>query len=165
MTDTLLTTVRSVLEQRPHRIVEVEPVEGQGLEGASVEGHHILAVDALGTHGDLSIQVHVLDHERQVVVYARRGPDTPSGVRPTMSEFVTRANRLLAVGSFDLDLDDGEVRFRVGVDVSDVELPPAIFAQMLRTVLGTMDAFAAGFDRVLSGDTDVPAILFDLADD
>jgi hypothetical protein len=132
---------------------------------AEIDGEDILIVEGVGERDDLTVYAHAREDDDQLVVYAvwpgRAAPD----VRPAMAEFFTRANWALAVGNFELDLDNGEMRFKVGIDAEGGELRAPLVQQMLRTVIAAMETFATGIDRVLAGETQAERILLDLADD
>lgn len=131
---------------------------------AEIEGEGILLVEGIGERGDLTVYAHAREDDDQLVVYSVRPDHASPDVRFTMAEFFTRSNWALAVGNFELDLDDGEMRFKVGIDAEGDELRPPMVRQMLRTVVAAMETFATGIDRVLAGETQIQQILLDLAD-
>lgn len=130
---------------------------------AQIEDEDIFVVDNVGDAGQLTVYAHVLESLDQIAVYSIRPDRAPEQVRSTMAEFFTRANWRLAVGNFELDLADGEMRFKVGIDAEGGELGAPVVTHMLRTVVAAMDTFAPGIDRVLAGEVDTVAILDDLA--
>jgi hypothetical protein len=148
----LLELVRMVLERGANPVAEID-------------GHSILVVEAVGQRGDLTVYVHAREDDDQLVVYAVHPDRASEDVRATMSEFFTRANWALAVGNFELDLDDGEMRFKVGIDAEGDKLRPSMVAQMLRTAIAALDTFTTGIARVLAGEQDTSQILSDLADE
>lgn len=145
----LLELARSVLERGDHSVAEID-------------GHSILVVEDVGEHGDLTVYVHAREEDQQLVVYSERPDRAVEDVRATVSEFFTRANWVLAVGNFELDLDDGEMRFKVGVDAEGSELGLRMVGQMVRTAIAAMDTFGPGIDRVLAGEQDTGRILISL---
>ena len=67
-----------------------------------------------------------------------------------MAEFLTRANYGLIVGNFELDFDDGEVRYKTSLDVEDAELLPALLAHIVYANVTNMDRYLPGIVAVLA---------------
>lgn len=63
----------------------------------------------------------------------------PEPRRPETALLTTFVNYRLRVGAFTLDLSDGEVSFRIGIDVEGGRLTPTMFRNLLQTNLSTMD--------------------------
>ena len=86
--------------------------------------------------------------------------------RLAMSEFLHRANYGLVLGNFELDLGDGEVRFKVGIDVEGVRLDlprsnpvgPALIKQGFYAVVSLFDKYLPGL-RAVSGGADPHAAI------
>ena len=57
-------------------------------------------------------------------VYLLRGHAhaRPEEMRVPMAEFLTRANYGLRIGNFEMDFEDGEVRYKSSVDFEGIEL-------------------------------------------
>ena len=71
-----------------------------------------------------------------------------------MAEFLTRANHGLYIGNFELDLEDGSVRFKTSLELADVELTAGLFDRLLtvnlRETTRHLRAIAAVADGTLS---------------
>ncbi|MCH9685941.1 MAG: YbjN domain-containing protein [Deltaproteobacteria bacterium] len=72
--------------------------------------------------------------------------------RPAVMEFLTRANYGLQVGNFELDLDDGEVRFKTSIDVERAELTEPLCKNLVELNLAMMGLYYAGLHGVMSGE-------------
>ncbi|MNW10824.1 hypothetical protein D3C71_2081250 [compost metagenome] len=55
--------------------------------------------------------------------------------------FLTEENYDLAVGNFELDTEDGELRFRTSVDAENAQFTKELFARMLTTNVEIMDYY------------------------
>lgn len=90
--------------------------------------------------------------ETQVVaVYVTHPVHLPASCRAALAEAITRINWRLGVGSFDLDVDGGTLRYRTAVDVEGGALVPTMVHNMIGTSLYTMERFHAAFMRVAWG--------------
>ena len=61
-----------------------------------------------------------------------------------MAEFVTRANRGMRIGNFELDFDDGEIRYKTSMDVEGGDLTDKMIDNLLRANLTTTDRYFTG---------------------
>lgn len=72
-----------------------------------------------------------------------------------LQEYVTRANWNFLSGSFDLDVHDGDVRFRYFVDCDGLRmLPMAIIERSIHLPVCIIDRFGAGLCAVTEGIVD-----------
>ena len=91
--------------------------------------------------------------EEQQFIFYSYYPDTiPDERRLAIAEFITRANYGLVLGNFELDMGDGELRFKTSIDVEGTELThelakPIIYANVL-----TMDDYAPGIKAVFDAE-------------
>jgi len=87
--------------------------------GERADEHHLLLSD-IGVGHVVVVTVHV---EATVIVCASIAPQRfDLAARPSVMEFVTRANAGLVEGKFELDLDDGEVRFTTSMYVDEANV-------------------------------------------
>jgi hypothetical protein len=68
-----------------------------------------------------------------------------------VADFLTRANYGLIVGNFEMDLNDGEVRYKTSIDVEGDELTPALLRNLAYTNVKTMDRYLPGLMSVMYG--------------
>jgi hypothetical protein len=76
---------------------------------------------------------------------------TPEKMRD-VAEFITRANRGMRIGNFELDFDDGEVRYKTSLDVEGGELTNKMIDNLLRANLTTIDRYFAGMMELIYGE-------------
>jgi hypothetical protein len=58
----------------------------------------------------------------------------------------------LWLGNFELDFQDGEVRYKTSLDLADVELTTGLLAALLRSNISTVDRYLPGLMSVLWND-------------
>ena len=96
-----------------------------------------------------------VDEERQwFSFYSILPSNVPEEKRPDVAEFVCRANYGLVIGNFEMDFDDGEVRYKTSIDVEGGELTPKMIENLMRANLMTMDRYFPGLMVVVYGDRD-----------
>lgn len=93
-----------------------------------------------------------LEERSQFTFYSVAPFNVPLAQRPAVIEFVTRANYGMFVGNFEMDLSDGEVRYKTSADVADTDMPFALFkSNVVQNVL-TMDRYLAALKTVSEGE-------------
>jgi hypothetical protein len=95
--------------------------------------------------------VQVFPDRRRVVTYAALPEMVPKELRLAMAELLTRANSALAIGNFELHFDDGEVRFRTGLDLGHTELTDELIDPLIQACLVSVGDHARAIRAVLNG--------------
>jgi len=85
-------------------------------------------------------------------VYAAAENPIPTDKRSSISEFITRANYGMYIGAFEMDMDDGEIRFRMGTDLDLVDFNNELIENMLSSAVRTMDKYYPGLMEVSFSD-------------
>lgn len=101
--------------------------------------------------------------DRRFAIYSARVDKVAPGARLAVAELVTRANHGLYLGNFELDLDDGAVRFKTSVELADTALTPALFERVLQTNLDEMARHLPAIDRVAGGTSSVAEAMAQVA--
>ena len=79
--------------------------------------------------------------------------------RLLIAELIARMNYGLNIGNFELDMDDGEIRYKTSVDVEGGELSPRMVETLLSVNLSTADrSFPAIADVLYAGTSPVEAV-------
>lgn len=74
--------------------------------------------------------------------------------RQLVCEFLSRANYGLAIGNFEFDFDDGEVRYKTSIDVEGSGLTFALIKRLVYVNVVTVDQYLPGIRLVI--DDNVP---------
>ncbi len=91
--------------------------------------------------------------------------DEPTGAFGELIEFVLKLNCGLAVGSFDLDLDDGSLRFRIGVLAGDTAPSLSQVRDQIYAAVTTGDRYFPLLREVAAGNLSAEAALDKLGAD
>lgn len=116
-----------------------------------VENRPILRMGFSGQNGNWTCYAQAREEDEQFLFYAICPLTIPENRRSAVSEYLTRANYGMVVGNFEMDLDDGEVRFKSSVDVQDVELSPALVRNAVYPAALMMDKYLPGLIGILGG--------------
>jgi hypothetical protein len=96
-----------------------------------------------------------------IVVYSQLPARVPVAGRAAVAELITRINYGLPVGNFEMDFDDGEVRFRTSLDGEDIELRPTLVRHLLGANVSVTEQCLVAVEAVADGRS-TPAAALDL---
>lgn len=84
---------------------------------------------------------------------------TPEEQRQQVAELIARINYGLNIGNFELDMDDGEIRYKTSIDAEGGELAPRMVETLLSVNISTTDRYFPAFADVLyAGTTPAEAV-------
>jgi hypothetical protein len=130
-----------------------------GLRFSQVAGEprFMLAISGDNAHYVCHLRV---DEERCFVLFYTLCPlVVPEDARTRMAEFVARANYGLPIGNFEIDVRDGEVRFKTSIDVEDARVTEALLRPVVYANTHTMDRYMPGIVDVLYRGGDPAAVV------
>lgn len=137
-TPTLLPVIRTALQRR-------------GLTHVTDEANSRVS---LHLEGDEAVfECHLGANEKtQIVQCLLREPLwVPEEARVSMCEAITRANFGLPFGNFEMDMSDGELRYRTSMDVEGGELVPEMVDNLIGAGAAMCNRYHPAFMRVIYG--------------
>jgi len=81
-----------------------------------IEGKPFLKMGFKGESGSWRCFAQAREEQKQFVFYSVLDVNVPEDKRAAMAEFITRANYNLILGNFEMDFDDGEIRYKTCID-------------------------------------------------
>jgi hypothetical protein len=135
---TLLPIICTALEQRGFKYVVDEPSSRVSLH---FKGDEAVFECYLGAD----------EKTRIVHCYVRDPLWVPEESRLIMCEAIIRANFGLPSGSFEMDMSDGELRFKASIDVEGGELVPTMVDNLLGAGISMCNRYHPAFMRVIYG--------------
>lgn len=104
-----------------------------------------------GDNGNWNIVVQSKEDFEQVFIYSVWSNNVPADKRMAVSEYLTRANYGMPIGCFEMDFQDGELRYRTSLDVEGGELSPVMIKNLLYLNAYTFDKYLPGVNAVVFG--------------
>ena len=129
--------------------------------GLDVEEHPEqgwLATDGFGQHGSWLLVGQAHEDRDQAAVYSVLSERVPEERRAAITELLARINYGLILGNFEIDLSDGEVRFKVSTDFGGSEPGTAQLKPLVATSLSQFDRWLPALRGVIGGED--PAAAF-----
>lgn len=114
-----------------------------------LEGETIVRFNYKGTAGRLLCYGEVDENKQWVIFYSYLPVNVPMDKLGVAAEFVCRANQGMRIGNFELDFEDGEVRYKTSIDVEGGELAPKMIDNLLRANLSTMNRYFPGLMKLI----------------
>lgn len=102
-----------------------------------------------GDNGQWRCLIKTRERQSQLVFYSICPIIIPSNFRMAIAEFITLANYGIIIGNFELDLTDGELRYKTSIDVEGDRLKPANIESLIYPNLGTMDRYLLGIKAII----------------
>ena len=118
-----------------------------------LEDRPILKLGFTGKNGSWNCFAQVRELDDQFVFYSICPLTVPERKRLAIAELLTRANYGLIIGNFEMDLEDGEVRYKSSVDAESGELTSDMIKNAVYASVLMMDKYLPGILAVLGGST------------
>jgi hypothetical protein len=114
----------------------------------------ILQLAFSGDNGEWQCFAQTNEDLEQFVFYSVCSTKVPRDKREAVAEFLHRVNFGLIIGSFEIDMDDGEVRYKTSIDVEDDRLTYALIKRLVYPNVLMMDKYYPGIMAVVYGNID-----------
>jgi hypothetical protein len=119
-----------------------------------MEGMSVLTMSFSGKNGKWQCFAQAREQQQQFVFYSVLSVNVPKEKRGRVAEFITRVNYGMVIGNFEMDFDDGEVRYKTSIDVEGVELLPPMIRQVVYANLIITDRYLNSLMRVIYSDVE-----------
>ena len=118
-----------------------------------IEDKPILRSSFKGTNGQWFVYGQARDDKFQFIFYSVCASNIPENKRAAIAEFLTRANYGLIIGNFEMDYNDGEIRYKTSIDVEGDRLTAPLIKSVVYANVSVMDRYlpgimAVGFDNI-----------------
>jgi len=112
----------------------------------------LLQVPISGTNGKWLCLAQALEERQQFVFYSICPVNAPEPKYREVSEFLTRANYGITIGNFEMNFENGEIRYKTSIDVEGDRLVSSLVKQLVYQNMSTMDNYLPGILNVLYAD-------------
>jgi len=126
-------------------------MEEDGWHPQIVEDNHVYRAYFVGHNGEVTCFAQVRVDLEQFIFFVVMPVRAPAHMRMAVAEYITRANYGLRIGNFEMDFEDGEVRYKSSLDFESVELTPGLIRNTIYPAVQTMDRYLPGVLAVVFG--------------
>jgi len=128
-----------------------EFLDADGWHPVYVEEGDFFRMAFRGRNGEFRVVARVRGDFDQLMVYAFAPLAVPEERRLEVCEFVARANYGMRIGNFEIDMNDGELRYKSSLDYEDVGLTAIMIRNVIYPAAQTMDRYFPGLIAVVAG--------------
>ncbi len=116
-----------------------------------VEGDLALQIPFEGENGQWNCYAKAIEKTSQCIFYSIMPRLVPPARQFAIAEFINRANYGTILGNFELDVTDGELRYKTSIDMGGENLSFPILQKLVYTNVTMMDRYLPGIKSVISG--------------
>lgn len=114
-----------------------------------VPGESILFFGMEGKNGRFQCVVDIKQEKNWLLLFSICELKAPEDKRKDVAELLTRLNNGRVLGNFELDFDDGEIKYKTSLDFEDMELGLKAIENIVMSNIITMDACLPAIAAVL----------------
>jgi Putative bacterial sensory transduction regulator len=118
---------------------------------AEVLGLPVLVSDLAGPLGVWRFYAQVVDTQNVVLLFSVCPLHVPKERRSEASLFLTRANHGLVAGNFELDFEDGEIRYKTVLQIQENGIDRTTLKHAVRLNGLAMETYLPGIGAVITG--------------
>ncbi|MDJ0582123.1 YbjN domain-containing protein [Crocosphaera sp.] len=116
-----------------------------------LQGQSILQMAYQGENGLWNCYAQVRETEEQFIFYSIYPELVPEDKRLTIAELLTRINYGLVIGNFEMDFNDGEIRYKTSIGVEDNLLTYQMIKRLVYANVTIMDYYWPSIRAVMDG--------------
>lgn len=116
-----------------------------------MEGLSVLSMGFRGRNGSWTCFAQAREVQQQFVFYSVLPVFAIDEKKQAIAEFLTRANYGMIIGNFEMDFEDGEIRYKTSIDVEGAVLSPPLIRQTVYANIIITDRYLPGLMKVLYG--------------
>ena len=101
--------------------------------------------------GTWEVFVDAREADSLLTVYSVAPFNVPKEKLAAMAEFQTRANYGLVIGNFEMDWDDGEIRFKTSLNFKGEPFSENLLNHLFNDNLRMMNTYLPGLEKIIDG--------------
>ncbi len=105
-----------------------------------------------GKNGKCDCYAQAREQQKQFVFYSVCPTQVPKPKRRAVGEFLSRVNYGQIIGNFEIDFNDGEIRYKTSISVNNNSLTSNTIKELVYTNVMMMEQYLPGIRLVISGD-------------
>lgn len=102
-----------------------------------------------GNHDRWTCYAQTNEVQQHFVFYSIAPITVPSEKRMAIAEFLCRVNDGMVIGNFEINFENGEIRYKTSIDVNGDRLTNALIKQLVYNNVLTMDQYLPGIKAVV----------------
>ena len=99
----------------------------------------VIICNLRGTEASFTLIIHPREEKSVLLIQTQAENNVPEGKRLMVVDFLNRLNYRMQVGNFEMDMEDGEFRFRTSIDIEGGTLTTAMIRNLIQVGMVMMD--------------------------
>lgn len=120
-----------------------------------VEGKNVLLFGIAGKKGNFQCIADLIEEENRFIFFSVCGANTPTNKKEEMLELLNNLNYKLFFGNFEMDFQNGEIRFRTSVSFKNIVLNKEFVEELIMSNIIIMDKSLPSFMGLMFGEITV----------
>ncbi len=120
---------------------------------------HSMRLPIQGKNAEWTCLVRVFEQTERLLVYSILPANVPEAQRHDMALMLTQINYGLIVGNFELDIQDGEIRYKTSLDVEGITLNSTVIRNLLYGNFFSMDLYYHALITAIDGNHDIQQLI------
>lgn len=134
-------------------------LKSQHWQFTQVEGKNVFLFGISGKNGNFQCIADIIEEEKKFIFFSVYGANTPPDKKQMMLELLNVLNHRLFFGHFEMNMEDGEIRFRVSISYKNIELNQSFIEELIMTSIITMDNSLPSIIGLMFGDRSIEKAL------
>lgn len=136
-----------------------EFLKSQQWQFTQVEGKSVLLFGIGGKNGNFQCIADLIEEEKNFIFFSVCGANTPPEKKETMLKLLNALNYRLFFGNFEMDDEDGEIRFRTSFSFNNIEINLKFIEEVIMANIVTMDKSLPAIIGIMFGEITVEKAL------
>jgi len=111
--------------------------------------NELFRMEIRGINSEFICFIIVDEEQESLLCNTHIAQKIPFAKRLEVCNFMNRINYELAIGNFEMDMDDGEIRFRTYLDLANSEPSREQLVNLIWNGAQTFDTYYPGFHKIL----------------
>lgn len=107
-----------------------------------------LRIFVKGKHAEWACMIRCFEQSARLLVYSLYPEQVEVALRNRISELICRINYGLILGNFEMDWEDGELRYKTSMDIESIEINRTVLRNL---VYGNFHSFDMYFNAIAQG--------------
>lgn len=118
-----------------------------------------------GQNGRWTCIAQVVEEDRLLIFYSACPAKTPESELMAVAEYLTRANYNLLLGNFEMNFEDGDIRYKTSISIPEHDMGAMTIGKLIYTNVLTMDRHLPSLLAVINGSLSPLEAINQLPDD
>lgn len=132
-------------------------LKSQNWQFSQIDGKNVILFGINGKNGNFQCIADLIDDEieKRFVFFSVCGVNAPLEKKNAMLELINALNSKLLFGNFEMDLEEGEIRFKTSISYKNFKLNHEILEEIIMTNIVIMDRSLPAIMGLMFGDISI----------